>query len=288
VETKRVAIAGTGHLARAIARGLSGRYALHGVWGRSEARVAEVLALAGHGEALEAARLGEADLVFLAISDDALASVVQTLAEAQRTRRSATIWLHGSGALGAEILAPLTGSRQRIAVLHPAASLPGERALAGTPIVATGDPAVRDAVLEFGRAIGGIPTWVEDLDQPLYHAACALLANGPTALYAAGLELLAAASAGTLGATEALALLQSAVEPLADTRPADALTGPVRRGDADTILAHRRALARSKPDLLPVYDALMHRALALATEAGLQPQAAARVADAIGRDLEQT
>jgi predicted short-subunit dehydrogenase-like oxidoreductase (DUF2520 family) len=248
--------------------------------------VTGVLDLAGSGRALAAAELGGADFVFLAISDDALPDVVQELAVANSG--NAAIWLHGSGARGAEVLAPLSKAGKRIAVLHPAASLPHESALAGTPLVATGDPDVREQVLALGRAIGGVPTWVDALDSPLYHAACALLANGPTALYAAGLEMLAASSSGALGATQARALLQSAVEPLATSDPADVLTGPVRRGDAETILAHRRALADSQPDVLRLYDALMHRALVLATEAGLSPAAAARVSEALDRDPNHT
>ena len=51
--------------------------------------------------------------------------------------------------------------------------------------------------------------------------------------------------------------------------PAQALTGPVSRGDAQTILRHIKALNDTRPDLLPLYLELSRRTLELAQANGL-------------------
>jgi predicted short-subunit dehydrogenase-like oxidoreductase (DUF2520 family) len=65
-------------------------------------------------------------------------------------------------------------------------------------------------------------------------------------------------------------------------RGAAALTGPVRRGDAETVHAHLDALRVTLPEAVPAYRALAELALAYARRAGLEPdkaQAVRRVLD---------
>jgi predicted short-subunit dehydrogenase-like oxidoreductase (DUF2520 family) len=57
-----------------------------------------------------------------------------------------------------------------------------------------------------------------------------------------------------------------------------ALTGPVRRGDVRTVRAHLAVLTEAEGRL---YRLLAAEALGLAREAGLPPEAADRVADAL-------
>jgi predicted short-subunit dehydrogenase-like oxidoreductase (DUF2520 family) len=62
-----------------------------------------------------------------------------------------------------------------------------------------------------------------------------------------------------------------------------ALSGPVRRGDAATVAAHRAQLQRAAPAVEPAYLVLMQRALALARAAGLPEALASQVAAALRR-----
>jgi predicted short-subunit dehydrogenase-like oxidoreductase (DUF2520 family) len=61
--------------------------------------------------------------------------------------------------------------------------------------------------------------------------------------------------------------------------PAAALTGPVRRGDAETVAAHLKALP---PEARKLYLLLAREALQLAREAGLSAEAGERVARVLG------
>ncbi|MBL8744225.1 MAG: DUF2520 domain-containing protein, partial [Myxococcales bacterium] len=97
-----------------------------------------------------------------------------------------------------------------------------------------------------------------ELDRTLYHAACALTANGSAALVEASTRLFAAAGIGATDARRVLGpLLRSVASNVATLAPADALTGPVVRGDMETVRAHRKAIARAVPDLSSLFAAMV-------------------------------
>ena len=49
-------------------------------------------------------------------------------------------------------------------------------------------------------------------------------------------------------------------------RGPDALTGPVARGDTETVARHREALSADSPDLLELYDLLAERTARLSAK----------------------
>ncbi len=260
-----VIIVGTGRLAH----GLVGRLgaSVQGVLGRNE-RALRALCVARASRA----DIGLAAVVFVAVSDDAIALVTRGLAG---KARAGQLWVHGAGALGLDALAGLPAGCLR-AVVHPLVSLSGAEAeLARALLVCSGDDAA--ATLAFARRISDRAVFVEQLDRVRYHAAAALLANGTTALFDVGLTLLREASAGCLDRDAALALMRSALAPLERLDPAAALTGPVRRGDAGVVAAHQESLSAVGVTPRRVYDALMLPALELACAAGLDEQRAAAI-----------
>jgi predicted short-subunit dehydrogenase-like oxidoreductase (DUF2520 family) len=120
-------------------------------------------------------------------------------------------------------------------------------------------------------------------DRTLYHTACALAANGLTALRAVVDEVFAAAAvlSPADAAILAQALMAAALQACGEHGPTQALSGPVRRGDTATVTAHRRALRQTAPLHDAVYRALMTAALELARARGLSAAAAAAVGKAL-------
>jgi predicted short-subunit dehydrogenase-like oxidoreductase (DUF2520 family) len=76
-------------------------------------------------------------------------------------------------------------------------------------------------------------------------------------------------------------LMRGALVGCAADGPVTALTGAVRRGDAEAVAQHLRALRALQPAAVPVYLATAGCALTLARQAGLPPAAAAAVAAVI-------
>jgi predicted short-subunit dehydrogenase-like oxidoreductase (DUF2520 family) len=108
--------------------------------------------------------------------------------------------------------------------------------------------------------------------KPMYHAAAVLVSNHTVAVAAVAERLARSAGVPADVATRMYQpLLAGAVENLQRSRPAAALTGPIVRGDVDTV---RRHLAALPADLRGLYCAVGREALALARTGGLAPAAA--------------
>lgn len=143
--------------------------------------------------------------------------------------------VHLAGALG---LAPLD-AHARHGSVHPLVALPdparGAERLTGAWFATAGDPAVADIV----AALDGRAVQVADADRVRYHAAAAMAANHLVALLGQ-VERIAASIDVPLEAY--LDLARGALDDVAALGPAAALTGPVARGDWQTVSDHLAAI----------------------------------------------
>jgi predicted short-subunit dehydrogenase-like oxidoreductase (DUF2520 family) len=105
--------------------------------------------------------------------------------------------------------------------------------------------------------LSGRPVWVADEQRALHHASATIASNHLVALLGQ-VQRVAALAGVPLDAYMGLA--RSAVDNVAATGPAAALTGPVARGDWATVAVHRSALPTVELD---AYDALMAAAARL-------------------------
>jgi predicted short-subunit dehydrogenase-like oxidoreductase (DUF2520 family) len=224
-------------------------------------------------------------LLMLCVRDSAIARVAQELASSGHIGKTTAV-VHVAGAFGPELLSPLAGRCAGVGQAHPMLSFASPRfapALRGAHLLIEGDPKAVDRAARIGRALGMTPRSWKHLDRALYHAAGGLVANGSAALAAAGARLLELAGAPAGEGAQVLApLLRSVAENLERLGLPAALTGPIRRGDAATVSAHRRGIAARAPELLPIYVALAQLQLELAREIG---EASASELDAVARQI---
>lgn len=212
-----------------------------------------------------------ADIVIVAVADDALSSVVAEVAGAIRPTAAV---VHTSGLHGAAVLAPCG---ERVAAVHPAQSIPSSQtSLAGVWFGVTCSEAMRPWAEWFVAELGGVPLQVPEEDRIIYHAALAMASNFSVALAGDAEDL--------LHSREVLApLLRQTVENVIALGADAALTGPVVRGDEGTVRAHLAALP---PGLLESYVANARRALERAVRSGrLEATRAAAVAEALEEAL---
>jgi predicted short-subunit dehydrogenase-like oxidoreductase (DUF2520 family) len=240
--------------------------------GRVGRTLAAALTAAGHRVTIDP-RPPDADLVLLAVPDDALPEVVAGLG----SLRPDQVVAHTSGAHGLAVLAPAGG---RPLALHPAMTFTGDPAevsrLPGISYGVTAPDDLRPFATRLVADLGGTVEWIAEPDRPLYHAALSHGANHLVTLVNEAAELLA--RAGVRQPPQLLApLLRAALENTLRLGDA-ALTGPVARGDAGTIARHLRVLAESAPAAVPAYRALARRTADRALAAGtLTPAAAAHL-----------
>jgi predicted short-subunit dehydrogenase-like oxidoreductase (DUF2520 family) len=171
---------------------------------------------------------------------------------------------------GATTLEPL--SAHEAFSLHPLMTVPDEgAAFAGaTAAIAGATPRARRAAHDLALRLGMRPIEVADADRAAYHAAASIAANYLVALQGAAERV--AATAGVDRAALA-PLVRASVENWAVHGAGPALTGPIARGDEDTVARQREAVAERTPELLDLFDALAEATRDVATR-GRTPAAA--------------
>ena len=182
----------------------------------------------------------DAELVLLCVPDTAIAEVARSIERGP--------WLaHVSGATPLGALDPHV---RRFSV-HPLQTFTRARGAeqldgAFAAVTAESDEA-RDRGFWLARTLGLEPFALADDARPLYHAGAAIASNYLVTLHRVASDLFRAAGAPP----EALVPLMR--------RTIDndfALTGPIERGDWETVEAHRRAIRETAPELEPLYDVL--------------------------------
>lgn len=195
-------------------------------------------------------------LLVLCVPDGAVAEVAAAVQPVGGNRSpELPVIAHAAGALTLDVLAP----HQRRASLHPLVSVPtgarGADVLRGAWMALAGDPLIESVA----EALGGQPFRVADEHRVAYHAAAAIAANHLVGLM--GQVQRVAASAGV--PPKAMAdLAGGALNQVRRCGAADALTGPVARGDWATVAAHLNALP---VDERRAYEAMALQALRLAS-----------------------
>ncbi len=202
--------------------------------------------------------LPPADMLLIAVRDDAIAAVAEKLKPGGTAAA-----VHLSGLTPTTALKPLGIP---IGSFHPLQTMPtpeaGAAHLAGAWIaVTTEDDLLADRLFAFAASLGAHPFELADENKPLYHAAAAAAANFPLAALAMSRRLFEAA-----GVDFAVAgpLVEAVVANALAMGPEQALTGPVARGDIGTIRAQLAAVRSATPELADHFIAMVRATAAIA------------------------
>ena len=234
------------------------------------------------GDSEWAGAVARAGIVVIATPDAAIGPAARSLAGLGVIGAQHVV-LHLSGLLDRAALGPLQPTGAALGSLHPlqavsdAAAAP-ER-LRGAYAGIEGDERAVATAERLAGAIGMQAVRLPPGSKPGYHAAAAIASNLTVALY--DLATRVARESGIPSAAVGpmyVSLLRGTVENLAAGGAEGALTGAIRRGDADTVKAHLAVLA---PEDRMVYRLLGREALRVAMRAGLSAAAAAPVARAL-------
>ena len=167
---------------------------------------------------------------------------------------------HTAGALMLDVL----GSRERFS-FHPLmTATDGQTPFAGASAAIAGStPRALDVARSIATRLAMEPLEIPESGRVAYHAAASIAAN-----FLVTLESMAArvGAAGGLERRHLLPLAKAALENWGTLGPG-ALTGPIARGDADTVARQRAAVAAAAPELLAAWDAMAAATHALAREA---------------------
>ncbi len=197
------------------------------------------------------------DLLLLTVPDDMLSNVVTMLSASGAIRPGQSV-VHTSGKHGLAVLEPAAELGAHVLAMHPAMTFTGTDVdlgrLPGCRYGVTAADDTRQLAEDLVADLGGSIVWVPEDRRTLYHAGLAHGANHLVTLVTQAMDLLRAAGAedpaGTLRP-----LLDAALDNALSYGSA-ALTGPIVRGDVETVRAHLVDITTESPETLESYVAM--------------------------------
>jgi predicted short-subunit dehydrogenase-like oxidoreductase (DUF2520 family) len=277
---QRIGVIGAGRVGAVLAAALrDAGHTLVAASGRSPASRTRIETLLPEAVVADAHAVADrAGLLLLTVPDDDLVAVVADLAAAGVIRADHVV-VHTSGRHGVAALSPAAALGARTIALHPAMTFTGTDVdLVRLPTCVFGVTTADDASAAVASALvddlGATMTVVPEHERARYHAALAHGANHLVTLVTQAMGLLrqtgSADPAGTLRP-----LLQAALDNALAYAEA-ALTGPVVRGDLETVAAHLDALGDSPAPTFDAYLAMARATAEVAVQDGRLPRARAR------------
>ncbi|SDZ89057.1 Rossmann-like and DUF2520 domain-containing protein [Microbulbifer marinus] len=225
--------------------------------------------------------MADADCWLIASGDGQIADIAAKLAS-RFAGQADTIVFHCSGALASETLAACKPAA--IASAHPVHSFADPRAslqtLAGSSVALEGDQPAVELLRGAFSALGCETLTIAPEHKSLYHAGSVFACNYLTALMDLSLRTFAAAG---IDQQQALQLLKPIVLQTAENNmrlgPEKSLTGPIARGDVETVSAQLDALQKTDPQLAQCYRQLGLACVELARRGALPEEAAVRLTE---------
>lgn len=266
--TDRLFVLGAGPAGRALARALgSAGVRIVGLHGR-RTETSELPISSGPVPAT----IASATVVLVTVRDGQIEEAFAELAGASLA--PGTVVLHASG-ISEPAGTALRSRGHAIGTFHPLLPLVdpdrAAAALRGAWIGIDGDPRARDASARLAGALGARLLEIPAGEKVRYHAAAVFASNFPVVLAALAERLLIDAGTDATTAHDAvLSLMAASVENFRLRPPSEALTGPVMRGDVETVRRHLATLA-TRSDTFGVYVGLSRVAANLAAERGADP-----------------
>ena len=226
-------------------------------------------------------------LVVICVPDSQIGPVAERLSRVPHAWRR-TVVLHTSGALAADALQPLADEGARVLSFHPLQAITPQSepaALDGVYAGVEGPAPAVAAGIELAANLGMRYLVLTAEAKPRYHLAASVASNFLVTLHAVVQQVLQTLDLDRATAQEVMApLVRGTLANLEASTPEDALTGPIARGDLETVRRHGLALRRHLPHLVPVYAALAMETVSLAVRsAHLNPDEAEQMLDLIDK-----
>lgn len=253
-----IGVIGPGRVGAGLARLLTERgYAIRALAGKSPSRAEALAASLPECRATDPQTVADTcELVFVTTPDHTLGEIAHAL-----DWREGQSVVHCSGALPAAVLSPVAQHGAMPGAFHPLQTLPDAQAafanLPGSFVAIEAAEPLKGQLAAIATSLGCTWGYVPPAARPAYHAAAVLVSNYTVALAHAGVELWRALGKSEEEAMQALApLLQGTVQNLRRLGPAAALTGPVARGDWETVGKNLAAVAETAPEQTFTYAAM--------------------------------
>jgi predicted short-subunit dehydrogenase-like oxidoreductase (DUF2520 family) len=203
----------------------------------------------------------DANLIWFCVPDGEIANVARALT--RRVEWNGKCAFHSSGALAADELQALRRRGAVVASVHPFMTfVHGPRpSLRGVSFGLEGDTRALSLARKVVKDLGGAAFLIRKQDKTAYHAWGSFASPLLVALLTTAEEVAGAAGVSPQATRKRMMpILTQTLENYGKLGPAAAFSGPIIRGDVETVRRHLKAL-RKVPDARKVYLALAKAAL---------------------------
>lgn len=284
-------IVGCGRVGTALAKFLTeAGYIPAGLASRSLSSAKKAAALIGCVNFTDILReaTNKADIVFITTPDGAIEEVCTSIAD-KNGFNSGSIVLHCSGALTSNILSSAKACGASIGSMHPLQSFASTteyniNPFSGIVTSVEGDKKAIDAVNMIAEALGSVCISIQTDTKILYHASAVVASNYLVTLLNLSLNLICQAGVPAKDAFKGLKpLIEGTLSNIEKMSIPDALTGPIARGDIQTIENHLSEIGSKTPNLLSLYKILGFHTIEIAkAKKTLTDSAAKRLEELFG------
>ena len=275
--SERVFIIGPGHVGRGLFRAFRA----------SDVKVVGLHGKRPSGVASSSGALPEemsgANVVMVCVRDPQLDEALEEIMAATKSGlvERGTVILHTSAIAEPEGLRALSDAGFPGGTFHPLVPFSDPEVAAEMLrkgwIGIDGENGARSASRRLAGHLGARTLDIPQGKKPAYHAAAVISSNFPVVLASIAGRLLHDAGVPDSSAYQAVeSLMSGALANMKQTLPDDALTGPVMRGDAETVAKHLRAM-QGRGAAYEAYRALSAAAVEIAERRGIDPKKLAAV-----------
>lgn len=235
-------ILGAGRVGQTLARLFRDfdQFNIASVYTRNTKTAQKAVDFIGAGKAISnLLELGEADIWMLTVPDDEIQEISKFLLD-NRLLKPQSIVFHCSGAKSSEILQSLREAGHFVASIHPVRSFASPQQVvpdfAGTYCGVEGQDGALEILIPAFKAIGAHTFKLDTKHKLRYHAASVFASNYLVALMDVALKTYQAAGLSPeMASALAQPLAKKTLENVFSSSTADALTGPIKRGDLQTV-----------------------------------------------------
>ncbi len=270
---KSFSIIGAGKVGTSLGKALVGAgYSIESLSCATLKEAKESRRIIGHGESsddnIHTAQNGE--ILFITVPDDRIKDIVRELDFSDISWEDKTVF-HCSGLLPSEVLKPLGTKGASFASLHPIQSFSlkhtSPNLLQNVYFGVEGEEKAVSTAKKIVGDLGGFSIQIQADDKPIFHTAFSMASNFLVVLLDSAVTLLKSSGLNEEKAIQILQpLLEGTLNNITESRIQSALTGPIIRGDGQTVKAHLGALKKF-PGVEAVYRKLAIRALEMVKKA---------------------
>lgn len=212
--------------------------------------------------------LKNSDVVFITTQDRVIKDIVAEI-DARAERLDGKLIIHTSGAHPSYVLKPLDIKGATLGVVHPLQTFPdiesGIRVLPDTYIFIEGSEEGMDRLTFIGENIGKKVVMIKGDNMVLYHLSAVFVCNLLCALLYASENIMEKIG---IGLEPFFPIINATLRNIEQKGPLASLTGPIVRGDLDTVVSHLKAM-RDMGEYKDVYRVLSQVAVDMAEKKGI-------------------